>query len=365
MKTRAMVATQPGVLEMQEFPLPQTGDDDGILKLELIGICGSDPGIFKGKSARGKRPYPIILGHEIVGRIHQMGDAALKRHGLEIGDRVIVEYAFGCGFCGPCLSGSYTLCENFHTYGSMISCQQPPHLYGAYADYLYLPPRAMIHKISEDISLEEAVMICAVLGNGIRWLRQMGGASIGQPVVIIGPGQQGLAGAAVAKESGAGPIIMVGLSADRQRLLMAKRFGADHVIVADQEDVAAKVADLTNGAMAKLVMDVTGNPQGAITALSVAGLRSTIILPGIYGAKVEIPLALDKVVFNEIKLLGAFSHDRQAVEPAIKMAAKGKYPLAELVTHRLPLEEALKGLKLVAGEMPEENVMKVVLDPTL
>jgi alcohol dehydrogenase len=294
-----------------------------------------------------------------------MGDAALKRHGLEIGDRVIVEYAFGCGFCGPCLSGSYTLCENFHTYGSMISCQQPPHLYGAYADYLYLPPRAMIHKISEDISLEEAVMICAVLGNGIRWLRQMGGASIGQPVVIIGPGQQGLAGAAVAKESGAGPIIMVGLSADRQRLLMAKRFGADHVIVADQEDVAAKVADLTNGAMAKLVMDVTGNPQGAITALSVAGLRSTIILPGIYGAKVEIPLALDKVVFNEIKLLGAFSHDRQAVEPAIKMAAKGKYPLAELVTHRLPLEEALKGLKLVAGEMPEENVMKVVLDPTL
>ncbi|MBU1276959.1 MAG: zinc-binding dehydrogenase [Proteobacteria bacterium] len=365
MKTRAVVVTEPGQLEMREFPLPEIGDEDGILKLELVGVCGSDPGIFKGKSARGARPYPIILGHEMVGRVFKMGQAAQKRHGVKEGDRVIIEYAFGCGKCRPCLEGRYTLCQNFYTYGSMISCAEPPHLFGAYADYLYIHPRAMVHRVGEELSAEAAVLICAVLGNGVRWLRQIGGVSIGQAVAIVGPGQQGLAGVAVAKEAGAGPIMVVGLERDAPRLEMAKRFGADVVINADRQDPVEAVSRATGGDMAGLVMDVTGHPQGARLALELAGLGATVILPGIYGAGVEVPLALDKVVFKEIALKGVFSHDFPAVEPAIRMAASGKYPLEDLVTHRLPLEEALHALKLVGGEVPGETVMKVLLDPSL
>jgi alcohol dehydrogenase len=165
-----------------------------------------------------------------------MGRAAQERHGVKEGDRVIIEYAFGCGKCRPCLAGRYTLCRNYYTYGSMVSCAEPPHLFGAYADYLYIHPRAMVHKVGEGISPEEAVLICAVLGNGVRWLRQIGGVSLGQPVAIVGPGQQGLAGVAAAKESGAGPIMVVGLDKDAERLKMAKRFGADVVINAQRED---------------------------------------------------------------------------------------------------------------------------------
>ena len=174
-KTRAVVATGPGELEMRTYPLPEIGEEDGILELELAGVCGSDPGIFKGKTSRAPRPWPIILGHEIVGRVFRMGTAARKRHGVKEGDRVIIEYAFGCGMCKPCLTGRYTLCERFYTYGSMISCATPPHLFGAYADYLYIHPRAMVHKIGEDLSPEEGVLICAVVGNGVRWLRHIGG----------------------------------------------------------------------------------------------------------------------------------------------------------------------------------------------
>ena len=112
-KTRAMVVTAPGQLEMQEFDVPETGEEDGILKLELVGVCGSDPGIYRGKPGRAPRPYPIILGHEIVGRIEKMGRAAQKRHGVKEGDRVVVEYAFGCGQCSSCLAGRYTLCKKF------------------------------------------------------------------------------------------------------------------------------------------------------------------------------------------------------------------------------------------------------------
>ncbi len=365
MKTRAVVVTEPGKLEMQEFPLPQVGDDDGILKVELAGVCGSDPGIFRGKASRAPRPFPLILGHEIVGRVHRMGKEAQERLGVREGDRVIIEYAFGCGKCRPCLEGRYTLCDRFYTYGSMVSCAEPPHLFGAYADYLYIHPRAMVHKIDDDLSSGTAVLVCAVLGNAVRWLRRIGGVSLGQAVAIVGPGQQGLAAVTVAKEAGAGPIMLVGLERDAHRLAMAERFGADVVINADQEDPVEAVARATGGAMAGLVMDVTGHPAGAETALSLCGLGATLVLPGLYGPQSKVPLLLDQVVVKELKLLGVYSHDFKAVEPAIRLAAKGGYPFEDMITHRFPLEQAEHAIKLVAGEVPGENAMKVVLDPAL
>jgi alcohol dehydrogenase len=363
METRAVVATGPGKIELRRYPLPDIGDEDGILKIELAGVCGSDPGIFKGKTSRGPRPWPIILGHEIVGRIYKMGAAAQKRHGVKEGDRVIIEYAFGCGMCKPCLGGHYSLCERFFNYGSMVSCEKPPHLFGAYADYLYIHPRAMVHKIGEDLSPEEGVMICAVLGNGVRWLRQIGGVSIGQSVAIIGPGQQGLAAVAVAKEAGAGPIMVVGLERDAKRLEMARRFGADVVINADRDDAQKTVGEITGGAMADLVMDCSGHPNGARLALNLAGIGANVILPGLYGGQVEIPLLLDRAVFREIRIVGVFSHDFRAVVPAIKMAKQKKYPLKDMISHRFPLEKAEYALALVGGDLPGETCMKVVLDP--
>ena len=365
MKSRAMVVTGPGQMEMREYPLPQIGDQDGILKIELVGVCGSDPGIFKGKSARAPRPYPIIMGHEIVGHVHAMGDEAKKRHGVKEGDRVIVEYAFGCGVCLPCIQGRYTVCANFQNYGSMVSCQEPPHLWGAYADYLYLPPRAMIHKVDDHIPSEVAVLICAVLGNGVRWVRQVGGVTLGQAVAIVGPGQQGLAGLVAAKESGAGPIMVVGLERDAPRLELARRFGADVVINADKEDPVEVVTRVTGGRMAGLVLDATGHKAGPPLALSLAGLGANVILPGLYGDQTEVPLILDRAIYKEITIRGVYSQDYAAVEPAISIAAKGTYPLQDMITHRLPLEQALHAIKLVAGEFPDEQVMKVLLDPSL
>ena len=359
-----MVLTGPKTMEMQTFPLPEIGDDDGLLEVERVGVCGSDPGIYEGRATRGPRPFPIIMGHEIVGRVVEMGRRGQERLGVKEGDRVVVEYAFGCGACEACLSGNYTTCERKYAYGSMISCKEPPHLFGAYSEYLYIHPRAMVHKIGDNISPEVGVLVCAVLGNGIRWLRQIGGVSMGDTVAIVGPGQQGIAGAAVAKVCGAASVFLIGLSRDRTRLALAQRFGADRTIVAEEEDAVEIISEATGGRMAKVVMDVSGSPSGAELALSLTGKGGTLILPGIYKGK-KAPLNLDYAVLNEIRMCGVFSHDFRAVRPAIALVRQGRYPFEDMITHRFPLAEAERAIRLVAGEEEGEAPIKVLLDPKM
>jgi len=358
-----MVLEEPGRMVMREFPLPKIGSQEGLLKVDMVGVCGSDVGMYRGKATRAPRPYPIIMGHEIFGTISEIGEEASKKRDLKVGDRAIVEYAFGCGECLYCTSGDYIQCESFLTYGSMISCKERPHLWGAYSQYLYLPLRAMVHKVREDLLPEIGVLICAVLGNGIRWLRTMGGISIGDTVVIQGPGQQGLAGVIVAKESGAGKVILTGMRKDRARFELAKEFGADEIINVEETDPVERVREITGGKMADLVMDVTGNPKGAVTAIDLVKKKGTVILPGLYGMDKEIPLVLDKIVFKEVKIQGVYSHDFRSVIPAIHLAESGKYPLEKMVTHRFPLEEAEKAVKVVGGEVEGEEPIKVVIVP--
>ncbi|HSR13152.1 MAG TPA: alcohol dehydrogenase catalytic domain-containing protein [Thermodesulfobacteriota bacterium] len=361
--TRSMVVEKPGFIGMKEFPVPEIGPEDGLLRIEMAGVCVSDPGLFHGKAFSLPIVYPLILGHEIVGRIEEIGEEAGRRRNLKKGDRVIVETAFGCGFCRACLTGSYVQCESSLMYGHTISCDKPPHLWGAYGEYLYLAPRAMVHKISDDLPAEAAVLIGAVLGNAVRWLRMFGNVSIGHTVVIEGPGLQGLAAVIVARESGASRIIVTGLRKDASRFALAREFGATDCIFADEHDPVEAVREITGGRMAHIVMDVTGTPKGAVTALDLVGRRGTIILPGIYGAEKAIPLALDKVVFKEVRVQGVLSQSMDSVVPAVALAELRKYPIEKMVTHRFALSEAEKALKIVGREIEDEGAIKVVLVP--
>jgi len=361
--SRSMVVEKPGQIVMREFPIPAIGLEDGLLRVEMAGVCGSDPGMYHGKASSLPIAYPLILGHEIFGRIEEIGDLAAQRHKVQKGDRVIVETAFGCGFCHACLTGSYVQCESSLLYGHTISCNRPPHLWGAYGEHLYIAPRAMVHKISDALPAEVAVLIGAVLGNAVRWMRQIGNVAIGQTVVIQGPGLQGLAGVIVARESGASRIIITGLGKDRRRLAMAREFGATDCINAEEQDPVDAVRDLTRGAMANVVMDVTGSPKGPVKALDLVAKGGTIILPGIYGADRAIPLILDKIVFKEVRIQGVLSQNLQSVLPAIALAESRKYCIEKMVTHRFPLAEAERALLIVGGELEEEGAMKVVLVP--
>jgi alcohol dehydrogenase len=191
----------------------------------------------------------------------------------------------------------------------------------------------------------------------------IGGVKRGDSVVIQGPGQQGLAGVIVAKEAGAEKITVTGMTKDRARFELAKTFGADEIIDVEKSDPVETVGRIMGGRMADLVMDVTGNPSGASTAIEIVKKRGTVILPGLYGMDKEIPLILDKIVFKEVRIQGVFSHDFRSVLPAIQLAESGKYPLEKMVTHRFPLEEAEKAVRLAGGEIEGEDPIKVVITP--
>ena len=277
----------------------------------------------------------------------------------------MVEFAFGCGYCEACLIGNYRLCEKKGRYGSSISCTKPPYLWGAYGYHLYLPPTAVVHRIDSSIPAAAAVLAPAVLGNGIRWLRQIGGVSIGDTVVIQGPGQQGLALVIAAKESGASTIIVIGLTKDGRRFEMAKLLGATHTIDCQKNNAIGFIKEITRGEMADIVVDVTGSPQGAISAVDMVRPGGTVILPGTYGTDVHVPLCLDKVVLNEVRLQGVYTHDIRSVLPAIKLIESGKYPLEKLVTHRFALREAERAIKTAGGMVDDDSAIKVVIDPRL
>ncbi len=265
-KTLAAVLVAPRKIELRELPLPEIDADSGIAKVEITGVCGADWPIYTGALAEYART-PLIPGHEIVARVAKIGARAAKRWGVKEGDRIVMEEYAPCGRCEYCLSGRYYICNGMKMekmYG-FTSLDVKPGLWGGYAEYFWLDPQALLHKLSDKVPLAVAPFYVP-LSNGIRWAHLEGGVGIGSTVVIQGPGGQGLASVIAAKEAGAAAIIVTGKARDRARLALAREFGAHHTIDVDATDAVAEVAALTGGRMADTVVNVTANAPGALAA---------------------------------------------------------------------------------------------------
>lgn len=278
MKSRAIVQTGIRQLEMRQFEVPQIGDDDAIMRVEQSGICGSDWSQYKNGIH-----LTVIPGHEPIGIIEQIGAKASERWGVKKGDRVALETMLPCGFCRPCVKGKYNLCRAgagfIHAYGYK-SVDESPSLWGGHADYMYLDPHSLVHKVDPTLPPDLAVMFNP-LGAGVRWASQLPKTAIGETVVILGCGQRGLASVVAAKAAGAGQVIVTGLSIDAHKMEIALAFGADRVVNVEKEDVIQIVRDMTNGEMAQVVVEVTsGATQPVCDALDLAAQAGRIVLAG-------------------------------------------------------------------------------------
>ena len=182
-KSMAMVQTAPRKLERRDLPVPPVTDDSAILRVEACGICGSDYEQYEGVL---NTPMPVVPGHEPLGIIEAIGDKAAKRWGVDVGNRVAVETMLACHCCNTCLSGRYHLCGSRKIY-SYIPLTEEPGLWGAYSQYMYIAPNAIVHKMSKSLPPELAVMFNP-LGAGFRWAVEIPQTQIGDTVVMMGSG---------------------------------------------------------------------------------------------------------------------------------------------------------------------------------
>ena len=349
---RAAVQLGPRRIEVQEFPRPVIGPDEGLVRIEANGVCGSDVEQYKGHLFRGSA---VVPGHEPLGIIEEIGDKAAERWGVAVGDRVALEILVPCHHCPACINGRYQACPRRSASHGYTPITQQPSLWGGLAEYTYLAPGSIVHPIDKDIPAEVAVMFNP-LAAGVRWAVRLGGAGIGSTVLVLGAGQRGLAAVIAAKAAGASTVIVTGLSSDEHKLALARQFGADATIVVDQEDTVARVMELTGGVGADVVLELTPMALGPIgDALAAARHGGRVVLAGLKGGQ-KASIDTDFVINRALNLVGAYGVDSPAYAEAIRIIESGRTPIADMHTHSMSLDDTETAIQLLAGGSGEPAV---------
>ena len=256
----------------------------------------------------------MIPGHEPVGIIEEIGDEAARRWGLKAGDRVAVEPTRGCGHCRACKRGDSRNCRTGRPGAKISVCgfiptTIPPALWGGMAEFMYLDPEVALHKVAPEVPAELAALYQPIAA-GVSWAHRVPGTKIGDTVVIFGAGQRGIACVAAAREAGAAHVAVIARRQSARRLKLAEEFGADATIFAD-EDVIARVRELTRGEGADVIVDVTAETMAPIPqAIEMARPGGTIILAGVKGPNAAIPeLRNDRIFSKELTIRGVKNAD--------------------------------------------------------
>jgi threonine dehydrogenase-like Zn-dependent dehydrogenase len=344
-------------IELWTLPVPdQLAEDEALLAVEGSGMCGSDWKQYEGKLMPC---YPVIDGHEIVGRIERVGAVAERRLGVTVGDRIALEGTLACGDCEPCRDGQWVHCANRMVYG-LTSTTDGSGLNGGYAEYLVLRPGSRVHRMPDHLSIEDAVFFNP-LGSGFDWGVRLAGTQVGDTVVITGPGQRGLACVIAAREAGAGQIIVAGRGLRPWKLDLALQLGATHVVNTDEDSLPDVVRRVTHGHMADRAIDTTPAVAKPVEDC-IASLRSegTLVLTA---SKDGIPDLASQIVWKALTVKGGFASSPWGRQQAIRLLSKGELDLSGVHTHTLPIDELDLAMRLLGGEVPGEDALHITVTP--
>lgn len=341
---RAIVFKGDETWELREVPKPEPRPGGAVLRVEAVGICHSDVDQFRGHApVPSGGVFPTVPGHEIVGRIDRITPEAAAELGVAEGDRVGVRSIVRA----PGARSS-------RVYGFDFPLDEGSGLFGGYADYMELVPGSEVHKLRDDLPATE-LTVYECLTNAITWIRAV---QPGQTLVVEGPGHMGLAAIVGARAAGAGTIIITGLANDRHRLDTALKVGADHAIDVENEDVAARVAEITGGAMADVVLDAaSGNPVTLKTAMRLTRTGGTVVAAGMKDR------LLDGFDANEIPLRHITIAPGGGLDlaGACTMINNGSVPTGLLHGASFPLERFEDALALADRRTPGQDAVRVSL----
>lgn len=363
-RVRAAVLVKPRTLEAREFARPAIGPDDALLRLEACGICGSDYEQYEGAQPPHEdyTPYPVIPGHEPLGLIEEIGARARERWGVREGDRVAVRSGYGCGRCEACARWEPRRCpRRGGTYG-YTDVGKPPHLWGGYAERMYLSPWSVVRKMDPKIPAGVAVMFNP-LAAGLSWAASVPRTGPGDRVVVLGAGQRGLCCVIGARAAGARQVVVTGLGRDAAKLALARELGADATVDVEAEDVVARVRELTGGG-AEVVVDTTPYaPESLNHAIAIAVRKGRIVVAGLKGLRPAREVPVDDVIYKELTIRGVLSMPVDDTFRAIELIESGRHPFERMHTLSLPLEQAEDAIRALAGGIPGLNPIHLAIVP--
>lgn len=326
MKENMQAAVMTGIqkIEIQTKSIPKPKDNEVLVQLEYIGICGSDLHYYEtGAIGDFIVEPPFILGHEAGGTVVEIGNNVSH---LSIGDRVALEPGKTCGHCEYCKTGRYNLCPD------VIFFATPP-VDGVFQEYV-AHEAELCYKLPENVSTLEGALI-EPLAVGFHAATQ-GKAKIGQNAVVMGAGCIGLVSMMALKAMGISKVIVVDIM--ENRLQKALELGADAVINGKDADTLSAIRTIFGDKGCDLVIETAGTEVTAAQAIKVVKKGGRIVLVG-YSSSGEMKLPVNMALDKELTIKTIFRY-RHVYPPAIEAVKAGKIKLKEMVTHTFSLEAA-------------------------
>jgi L-iditol 2-dehydrogenase len=328
-------------VRVEEVPKPEIGSDEFLLKVMASGICGTDVVEWYRLPKA-----PRVLGHEATGIIEEVGENVTK---YKVRDRVFVSHHVPCNQCCYCQKDSHTACETLHTTN---------YYPGGFSQYIRVPKinvETGVYKLPSTMSYDEGTFIeplaCVVRGQRLADINKC------DTVLLIGSGMAGIIHIQLAKMKGVKKVFAADINPDRLKL--AEKFGADHVIDA-KTDLPKQLKARNDERGADKVIVCTGATQAALTALDCVDRGGTILFFAVPDPTVKIPIPITDFWRNETTIRTSYGAAPRDLKEALRILAKKQVNVQDMITHRLDIREAAEGFRLVAEA---GKSLKVILEP--
>jgi threonine dehydrogenase-like Zn-dependent dehydrogenase len=344
---KAVVKTQPGPgnLAYTDFADPTVQPGHAVIEVRAAGLCGTDLSLYHWSESmvRQYRPKPpLVFGHEFSGVVAEVGAGVTSLH---VGDRVTANPIMYCGQCYYCKSGRHSICDDRPILGLRLN--------GCFSRFVAVR-QENVYPVPTEVSFEVAAM-SEVLCVALHALDRIP-VGPGDTVAVVGAGPLGFLILLAARAAGASRLVMTGLGADRDRLKIAIGLGA-HAIVVDEADPSVAIQHLTRGLGADVAFECTGHASGVPQALSVVRKGGRIGVLGLGNTDSSFNTAI--LSYREVELIGVRAYDPKTWHRSYDVLGSRQFPLEDLVTHRLPLEEAGRGIEL----MTSRQGLKIMFTP--
>ncbi|NHK30949.1 MAG: zinc-binding dehydrogenase, partial [Asgard group archaeon] len=308
MKQQIMI--KPGKIEFREIPIPQLNENEVLIKIMRIGICGSDIHVYHGKHPQ--TPYPVTQGHEVSGMIEKVG---INVSNFKKGDKVTIQPQVVCGKCHSCLHGKYHICDELKVMGFQTT---------GMASEFFVTKADRVLKLPDDMTYEQGAMIepMAVACGVFTKTSDLNDLKI----VVLGAGPIGNLTAQTAKALGAKSVLITDIS--DYRLEIAKEVGIDYTINPSKQNLSEEIVKAFGPDKADLIIECVGINQTIDDAIINARKGTDIIIVGVFGDKAFVDL--DSVQNRELRLIGLLMYQTKEYLKAIKLVHSGSIQLEPL-----------------------------------